>query len=171
MSMPSTNLRCHGCSFEGVMHHRPVRLEYTLPSGETVTGYRQIAWCSTCCNITEAEAFRNVESIYREIAEIEQRNRGIVKRLFGPSQDDATDLRLLQGQLRLAEARLSPPRCLLCEAPTVTPLHFNSSGTSEFRHSCGQRLFLVPQDSNAPRFSFRSQVIRLDAEGRKLPQQ
>ena len=37
------------------MQHRPITLEYRLPSGETVEGYRRFAWCATCCKITEAE--------------------------------------------------------------------------------------------------------------------
>ncbi len=167
MSMPSGYVRCHGCSFEGVMQRRPVTLEYTLPSGEVVEGYRRFGWCTTCGNITDAEDAIEAAPILNEIAAIEQRNRGFAKRLFGRSAEDAAELKALQAKLRLAQARRSPPRCLRCGEPTVLPLHFDSSGTANVTHSCGRRLFLVPEDSDAPRFMYRPEVIHLDAEGRR----
>jgi hypothetical protein len=166
MSMPNGYVRCHGCTFEGVMQRRPVTLEYVLPSGELVEGYRTFAWCSTCCNITDAEEAMDETSIRNEIAAIELRNRGLAKRIFGRSANDVAELNALRAKLRLAVARRSPPRCLRCGQPTVLSLEFDSSGTSNVTHSCGRRLFLVPEDPDATRFMFRPQVIRLDTEGR-----
>ena len=168
MSVSSGYVRCHGCSFEGVMQHRPITLEYRLPSGETVTGYRRFAWCATCKNITEAEDLIESNSIHAEIKAIEQRNRGIAKRLFGFSREDSAEIKSLQAKLRLAQARHSPPRCLRCGESEVKPLEFNSNGTSKFIHSCGQRLFLVPENPDVPRFMYRPEVIRLDADGRRI---
>ena len=168
MSMPGGYVRCHGCSFEGLMQHRPVTLEYRLPSGETIKGYRRFAWCTTCLNVTEAEEAIDAVPIRSQITAIQQRNRGIAKRLFGPSEQDSAELKSLNAKLRLAQVRRSPPRCLRCEEPTVMPLQFDSNSTSNVTHSCGRRLFLVPEDPDAPRFMFRPEVIRLDAEGLRL---
>lgn len=168
MSIPNGIVRCHGCSFEGVMQHRPIKLEYTLPSGEKVQGYRRFAWCSTCSCITNAETPIDAGLIRSEIAGIEQRNSSIFKRIFGPKEQDAAELKTLHAQLRLAQARRSPPRCLQCGESTVVPLEFDSNGISNITHSCGRRLFLVPEDPDAPRFMYRPQVIRLDADGRLL---
>ena len=154
MSIPSSYVRCHGCSFEGLMQHRPITLEYRLPSGETVEGYRRFAWCATCCKITEAEDAIESESIQAAIKVIEQRNRGIAKRLFGFSKEDVAELNSLQAKLRLAQARHSPPRCLRCGETVVTPLKFDANGTSNITHSCGLRLFLAPEDPDAPRLFF-----------------
>lgn len=168
MSMPNGYVRCHGCTFEGIKRHRPITLEYRLPSGETVEGYRCFAWCSTCNNITEAEEVIESGSIQAEIKRIEQRNRGIAKRLFGFSREDLAELKYLQAKLRLAQARHSPARCLRCGEFAVTPLKFDSNGTSNITHSCGRPLFLVPDEPDAPRFMFRPEVIRLDADGRRI---
>lgn len=168
MSMSNGYVRCHGCAFEGVMQRRPITLEYTLPSGETVAGYRRFAWCAKCNNITEAEDVIESGSIQAAIKAIEQRNRGITKRLFGFSREDSAELKSLQAKLRLAEARHSPPRCLRCGEAEVTPLKFDSNGTSNITHSCGRQLFLVSEDPDAPRFMFRPEVIQLDADGRRI---
>lgn len=168
MSIPNGIVRCHGCSFEGVMQLRPIKLEYMLPSGETVHRYRRFAWCSKCCCITNAETPIDAGLIRSKIADIEQRNSSIFKRILGPTEQDAAELKALHAQLRLAQARRSPPRCLQCGEPTVVPLEFDSNGTSNITHSCGRRLFLVPEDPDAPRFMYRPEVIRLDIEGRRL---
>lgn len=168
MSMPSGYVRCHGCNFEVVMQRRPITLEYLLPTGDTVEGYRRFAWCTTCCNITESEEPIEAAPIRSQIEAIKNRNRGIAKRLFGPSAQDASELKVLQAKLRLAQIRRSPPRCLRCGEAAVTPLEFESNGTSNVTHSCGRRLFLVPEDPDAPRFMFRPEVIQLDVEGRKI---
>ena len=114
MSVPSSYVRCHGCSYEGVIQWRPITLEYRLASGETVKGYRQFAWCTKCRNITDAEKAIEPANVQREIDSIHQRNRGFFKYLFGISKEDAAQLESLHAKLRLSQMRRSPPRCLRC---------------------------------------------------------
>ena len=65
--MSSGYVGCHGCDFEGVMQRRPITLEYVLPSGATVQGFRLFAWCSSCENVTEAEEVFDAALIQTEI--------------------------------------------------------------------------------------------------------
>ena len=171
MSVPNGYVRCHGCDFMGVMQRRPITLEYILPGGTVVEGYRVFAWCTSCEDITEAEAAFDAVSIQAEIDSLRRQRVGFISRLFGGGKaGDVQRQRLqrLQERLHLAQVRQSGPRCLICGKETVVPLGFDASGTSSFVHSCGRHLFQVPQDPEAPRFSFRPTVIRLDPEGLKL---
>lgn len=167
MSMPSGYVRCHGCDFEGVMQRRPITLEYALPSGAVVQGYRVFVWCSSCNNVTEAEESFDADAIQAEIDSCKRQQVGFFGRLFGNGQAEDVELKRLQGRLKLAQLRQSGARCLKCGGTTIIPLAFDDSGTSNVVHTCGHRLFLVPEDPDAPRFMFRPEVIRLDPEGRK----
>ena len=168
MSMPTGYVRCHGCDFEGIMQRRPVTLEYVLPSGAIVQGYRVFAWCSSCENVTEAEEAFDAGSIQTEIDALNRQRVGFFGRLFGGGKAEDFELKCLNEKLQLAQLRRSQPRCLRCGEPTVVPLTFDESGTSSVVHRCGRRLFVVPDDPDAPRFMFRPEVIRLDLEGRKI---
>lgn len=63
MSMSNIWVRCFGCDFEGVIQRRPITLEYVLPNGTIIEGYRVNAWCSSCNSITNAEEELDVASI------------------------------------------------------------------------------------------------------------
>lgn len=168
MSMPNGYVRCHGCDFMGVMQRRPIKLEYILPGGIVVEGYREFAWCTTCEDVTEAEVAFDAALIQAEIDSLKRQRVGFIGRLFGGGKAEDIQLQRLQGKLQLAQIRQSGPRCLICGETTVVPLDFDASGTSSLVHSCGRHLFQVPQDPEAPRFSFRPTVIRLDPEGLQL---
>lgn len=56
------------------MQHRPITLEYRLPSGETVEGYMGLCLVRHMRKITEAEDAIESESIQAAIKVIEQRN-------------------------------------------------------------------------------------------------
>lgn len=166
--MSSGYVRCHGCDFEGVMQRRPITLEYVLPSGATVQGFRLFAWCSSCENVTEAEEVFDAALIQTEIDSFNRQKVGFFGRLLGGGKAEDVELKALQGRLQLAQVRHSKPRCLRCGKPTVAPLTFDERGTSNIVHTCGHQLFVVPEDPDAPRFMFRPEVIRLDPEGRKI---
>lgn len=168
MSLPVGYVRCHGCDFEGVMHRGPITLEYVLPSGAVVQGYRVFAWCSSCENVTEAEKAFDAASIQTEIDSLNRQKVGFFSRLFGGGKAEYVELKRLKERLQLAQLRRSEPRCLRCGEPTAVPLTFDEDGTSRVVHTCGRRLFLAPLDLDAPRFMYRPQVIRLDPEGRKI---
>ncbi|ADE17038.1 hypothetical protein Nhal_4032 (plasmid) [Nitrosococcus halophilus Nc 4] len=168
MSMPSGYVRCHGCDFEGVMQRRPITLEYVLPGGAVVQGYRVFSWCSSCENVTEAEEAFDTDSIQAEIDSLRQQQVGFIGRLFGGGKAEDVEIKRLRGRLQLAQLRQSGPRCLRCGETTVVPLAFDESGTSSIVHTCGRRLFMVPEDPDAPRFMFRPEAIRLDPEGWKI---
>lgn len=168
MSMSSCYVRCHGCDFEGVMQRRPITLEYVLPSGAVVQGYRVFAWCSSCENVTDAEQAFDAASIQTEIDSLNQQKVGFLSRLFGGGKAEDANLKRLHEKLQLAQLRKSEPRCLSCGKPTVVYLTFDESRTSSIVHTCGRRLFLVPEDPDAPRFMYRPEVIRLDPEGREI---
>ena len=76
MSMSSGYVRCHGCDFEGVMQRRPITLEYVLPSGAVVQGYRAFAWCFSCENVTDAEEAIDAASIHTEMDFLNQQKVG-----------------------------------------------------------------------------------------------
>lgn len=168
MSMPSGYVRCHGCDFEGVMQRRPITLEYVLPSGAVVQGYRVFAWCSSCENVTDAEGAFDATSIQTEINSLNRQKVGFLGRLFGRGKAEDAELKLLHEKLQLAHLRQSEPRCLRCGEPTIVHLTFDESGTSSVVHTCGRRLFAVPEDPDAPRFMYKPEVIRLNPEGRKI---
>jgi hypothetical protein len=168
MSISSGYVRCHGCDYEGIMQRRPITLEYVLPSGAVVQGYRVFVWCSSCENVTEAEDAFDAALIQTEIDSRRRHQVGVFGRLFGGGKVEDVELKHLQDRLQLAQLRRSGSRCLRCGESTVVPLTFDESGTSNIVHTCGRRLFAVPEDPDAPRFMFRPEVIRLDPEGRKV---
>lgn len=169
MSMPSGYVRCHGCNFEGIMQRRPIAVEYVLPGGEVVRGYRRFAWCSSCENVTEAEEALDTASIRVEIDSLRPKQVGFFTRIFGGGDvSEPRELEHLQAKLRLAQLRKSCPRCLKCGGVDIVPLAFDAGGTSNVTHTCGRCLFAVPDDPDAPRFTFKPEVIRVDPEGRRL---
>lgn len=168
MSMPMGYVRCHGCDFEGLMQRHPITLEYVLPTGAVVQGYREVAWCYSCEDVTDAEAAFDAASIQNEIDSFKRRKVSFFGRIFGGGKAEDVELKRLTERLQLAQLRQSAPRCLNCGEPTVVPLAFDESGTSNVVHTCGRRLFVVPEDPDAPRFMFRPEVVRLDSEGRKI---
>lgn len=168
MSMQSGYVRCHGCDFEGVMQRRPIILEYTLPSGAVVQGYRVFAWCTSCEKVTDAEEPLSALAVQAEINALTRQQSGFLGRLLGGGKVDEVELRQLREKLQLAQLRKTGPRCLKCGKPTIIPLEFGENGTSNVVHTCGRRLFAVPDDPDAPRFSYRPEVIHLDSEGRKI---
>lgn len=168
MSMSNGYVRCHGCDFEGVMQRRSITLEYELPSGAVVKGYRVFAWCYSCEDVTDAEAAFDATSIQTKIDSLNQQKVGFLGRLFGGGKAEDTELKILHEKLQLAHLRQSEPRCLRCGEPTIVCLTFDESGTSSVVHTCGSRLFEVPKDPDAPRFMYKPEVIRLDPEGRKI---
>lgn len=168
MSMSNSHVRCHGCNFEAVIARRAVTLLYLLSDGRTVEGRRQLAWCDSCANVTDAEEAIDTEAIRVSLEIAEKRRGSLLRRLFGRSADDAAELESLRSKVFLARHRNSPPRCLRCGDATVRPLRFDIGGSSEIVHACGGKLYLVPEDPDAPRFMYKPQVIRLDSEGRKI---
>jgi hypothetical protein len=175
MSVQSGHVRCYGCDFEGVMQHRPVTLRYRLPTGETVDSHRAFAWCTDCAGIRNVEAQLDARVIRRDIDERQPKRhsfggllRKAVDRALGGQSDDG---QALQSLLRLAQLRRTPPRCLTCGGTSVTYLDFDDEGTSSnFVHSCGSWLYRIPANSDAPRFSYRPEIVFLDVDGHRLPQ-
>ncbi len=174
MSMPSGFVKCHGCDFEGVMQRRPITLQYHLPNGQIVEGYRRFAWCSSCGNVTEAEEVLELASIQAEIDSANSSRQGfftrILDKVLGGGDTGRRERNRLTAKLMLAQMRRSPPRCLRCGGATVHMLAFDGNGTSNIVHSCGSRLYAVPEDPDAPRFFYKSEVIALDPEGHRLDQ-
>jgi hypothetical protein len=52
-----------------------------------------------------------------------------------------------------------------CGSFDIEELRFSNSVSEPFRHSCGEHLFIVPTDPDAPWFAFNDEKIELDAEG------
>lgn len=168
MSTAGSCVRCHGCDFEGFMPRRPIVLEYKLPSGVRVEGHYAFAWCTSCDKITEAEEKLDVPAIQAELQALTPTKSGIFGRLLSGSKADQSEIAQLQGKLKLAQIRQSPPRCLRCGKPTAVPIKFDQDGNSDVVHTCGRRLYMAPDDPDAPRFMYRTEVIPLDSEGRKI---
>ena len=174
MSAQATHIRCRGCDFRGVISYRGITLRYHLPSGDTVTGYRDRGWCHNCETNRDIERQMDVGEIEDKLQELEQRKpRGLFANIFGRgSQQRESDLekaKNLQAALYLAKNRKSPPRCLNCGSDRTVPLEFGSNDLSlSFIHYCGERLYTLPTDENAPRISRRPLELDLDPEGNQL---
>lgn len=177
MYLPSSNVRCHGCNYQGIMQPRSVKLRYTLPSGDTVDSHRVFGWCETCDGIRDIEGKLDADGIRRDISERRMKTTalgGIFKRavnrvLGGRTDDMQAELHHLECLLRLAQLRCSPPRCLTCGGTLVTQLKFDDEGiSSNYLHTCGGRLYRVPLDPDAPRFSYHPEIVLLDIEGWRM---
>ncbi len=174
MSAQATHIRCRGCDFNGVISYRGMTLRYHLPSGDTVTGYRDRGWCHDCETIRDIERPLDVGEIEDQLRELQQRRpRGLFANIFGSgSQQRESDLEAtknLQAALYFAKNRKSSPRCLDCGSDRTLPLKFGSNGLSlSFIHYCGERLYTLPTDENAPRISRRPLEVDLDPEGNLL---
>lgn len=176
MSMSDHNINCTGCDYGGVIEESPIRLDYVLPDGEIVHGYRDFAWCYSCDDIADMEELPDAGSLREQIHRLEvQRNtsRTFFGKLFNKA--DKTDEGLeegrnLQAKLRLVELRHSGPRCLQCGETTVVPLRFSADGLSNVVHRCGGRIFKVnvADDPYAPTTCYGLRVIKLDPDGRKI---
>lgn len=176
MSVPSGKIRCHGCDYEGVVQHRPVTLQYHLPDGTSVQGYREFGWCNICDGIRDIEAKLDPNALQSELQALAPQRgiSGIFKSavdraLGGGAETRIEDRERLKGLLRVAQTRSSPQRCLNCGSTSVRRLVFDNDGNCpNFQHHCGGHLYRLPGDPNAPRFSYRPEVIPLDANGNRL---
>jgi hypothetical protein len=174
VSTQATDIRCRGCDFKGVISYREITLRYHFPSGNTVTSYRDRGWCHSCETNRDIERPLDLGEIEDKIQEFQQQKpRGLFASIFGlGSQKRESDLEVaknLQAVLHLAKNRKSPPRCLNCGSDRTLPLEFGSNGLSlSFIHYCGERLFTLPPDENAPRISRRPLELDLDSEGNLL---
>ena len=168
--MSSIYVRCSGCDFSGIIQRRPINLEYVLPSGSLVAGYRVNAWCTSCENITDAEVVFDAIQIQAEIDSLRRQQGGLFRRFLDPEKTKALDSQLqrLSEKLQLSKIRQSRPRCLRCQEITISPVNFDENGISSVVHECGRKLYKVSDDPNAPRFMYKPVTIRLDPEGRRL---
>ena len=176
MSIPTGNVCCHGCAFEGVIQRRSITLRYELSAGEFIDNFRVVGWCMSCNGIRDMEAPFNVSMLQTEIArrKSQESNLGsffkrVISRLSGGDTDEAaTDLDRLESLLQVAKSRRSTARCLSCSEPDAIELRFDEKdNTSNFVHTCGSRLYKVPEYPDGLRFSYRPKVILLDKEGRR----
>jgi hypothetical protein len=176
MSVPSGKIRCHGCNYEGVVQHRPVTLQYALPDGASVQGYREFGWCNICDGIRDIESKLDQKVLQAELQALTPQRglggilRSAMDRALGGGTDDRTkDRDRLNGLLRVAQNRSAPQRCLNCGSTSVLRLAFDDEGNCPtFQHHCGGHLYRLPGDPNAPRFSYRPEVIPLDLNGNRL---
>lgn len=170
MSIPNQFLRCTSCTFEAVVRRRPVTIVYELADGSSVKSGRLYGWCAECQGVRDIESRLEVE-ILRQQLEVDTKRRAGLKsrvarfgnRLFGGKDSEGVEFEQMILRLRLAESRKSPPRCLTCGSTSVHQL-----GTVVLPHSCGGELKLHEADDDSPRFSYRPEVIRLNAEGYRV---
>lgn len=176
MSVPAGKVRCHGCDYEGVVQHRPITLQYALPDGKSVQGYREFGWCSVCDEIRDIEAKLDTTALNAQLQALAPQRglggmfKGAVDRaLGGGSEARLEDRERLQGLLRVAQTRKSPQRCLNCGSTSVLRLAFDDTGNCQnFQHCCGGHLYRLPTDPDAPRFSYKPEIIPLDVDGNRL---
>ncbi len=168
MSVPNLYVRCHGCNFVGIIELSSTTLEYILPGGSIVKGYCVDAWCTSCEDVTVAEEAFNSSLIQTEIDTLNRQKVDTLAHTLRNGKIDEDELQLLRDRLQLAKLRSSEPNCLRCGNPTVVPLDFDVNRTSSIVHTCGSRLFLVPENPDALQIFWNSEVIRLDPEGRKI---
>lgn len=167
----STQIRCQGCSFKGILLHRPIVLVYALPDGGGVTTYREHSWCSYCNTVVDSEPLLDDSKIRKKIEKLRPTsalNRLMMWFLPNRRRHVAKEINLLHSLLQIAVLRKSVQRCLKCGNDTATTLEFNASGVSvSHTHMCGGRLFALVQEDFGVRVSYRVETISLDADGRR----
>lgn len=166
MSLPLEQVRCSGCSYEGFIVRRGVTLQYLMPDGRVVKGFRQYVWCSDCDSVQEAESLFNLSEIEADLAKIRAQSGSlwhVLKRMVGMTHTgvefERDELLVKRDFLKL---RQSAPRCLNCAGVRLTAL------SDEPIHRCGARIYLLAAEEVGLRMSYAHSVVALDIEGRRL---
>jgi hypothetical protein len=177
MSFPGLNVHCTGCDFEAHIAHRSIVLRYHLADGRTADHHRTFGWCACCATLRDIEAKFDTEALQREMETVQSQRQGwftrVLDRALGGDGNRASQEQLskLQTLLHIASSRRSPPRCLVCGSIETAEVRLGNGGPSQdFVHLCGGRFYALPEDPDAPRFHFASQIIALDVEGQPLAQ-
>ena len=105
-------------------------------------------------------------SIQSQIAELPSRASSgllvkLVDKILGGGSETDPERERLESRLVLARMRKSPPRCLRCGGVQIQDV-------VKTTHSWRGRLYVLPDDAEAPRFSCKPQLIALDVEGYRL---
>jgi hypothetical protein len=170
------HVRCHGCDYRGVLARRAISIEYHLEDDSILQTARSIGWCDLCNAVCDIEPEFDVEALQSQLDRLVSERRRIgahvqiaMDRFLGRTSDLEGRFSEVRRHLALARERRSPPRCLACESSSVAEIRFDEQGTSsDFVHTCGSHLYLVPEDPDAPRFFYRPEVVALDSDGRRL---
>lgn len=174
MSMAAGRIGCTGCDFNGFLQHRPVTVVYCFADGTEVNSHREFAWCKACDGIRDVEACSMaVEPLEAELTEVRaltERGSHRIKQWFtgllGHKDQELEDkMAALEGQIRLTRRKGNRSRCLRCGSEDTQALF-------DFAHACGGHLRPAPSDpdpaSGGIRFSYRTETIYLDEDGRLI---
>lgn len=169
--MANRKITCTGCDYVSMIRPRRITLNYYLPEGGVVKGYRRVAWCNSCSDITDAEALFDVAEIKAELGRIEAERPNffvrLVDRALGGGDRSREERAEYEAQLQFLKLRKSGPRCLECCGTQIQPLNVEESGTL---HTCGGRLIVEDADQDTPRMTYRPEVVSMDVEGNRLRQ-
>jgi hypothetical protein len=181
MSAPITVYRCFGCDFSTRVRHQSIALHYLMPNAESFVTHRSLGWCSECHDMRDVEPNFDLRKLQQRLEALNQeireatRPRGIFRFLAQkrPIPDYLEkSQRQLEGMLRISQARTVGSKCLTCGTASVTHLEQqDEEATSNIVHSCGSNLYRVPNEPDAPRFSFRPKVMVLSCSGNIINQE
>ncbi len=166
MSMTNGIVLCTGCDYLERVVHRPITLIYQLPDGSIFTTSRNFGWCNSCCAVRDNESEFDFQINNPNIHQLTEKTKGffyffrnLVNRVLGGNSGEFDELKNLRVALRIASGRKSHSRCLNCGQDDVKSL-------GQIVHHCGGSLYFGKGDPDAPRFSYKPEVIFLDMEGR-----
>ena len=170
MSMVWGQISCTGCDFVGYLQYRPVTVIYRFADGTEVKAYREMAWCMTCDGIRDVEDRpSSIASLEAELAQLRDltASRGYrFKRWFseltgGQASEEEKKMTVIKGRIKLSLRQGSRRRCLRCGSEDTHPL-------MGFVHHCGGTFRPEPIDLEAPRFTYREEMIYLNEDGRVI---
>lgn len=169
MSIDSVSIVCSNCNFKVVNTRQPKLLIYEI-NGKAFEVGRKYGWCTQCENISDIEPEFNVSDIKNNI-EILKHDLALKKtffsKLFNKTKytEVETEISQLEIQLKIAQSRFSPQRCLSCGCDKVKEIS-NFEGKI-LKHNCGGFLSVAPVSENdSPvRFMYKLEKIYLNKEG------
>lgn len=186
MSLPSKQIRCRACAFEGHLVPQSIELRYWLPTGVIFKTHARSVWCPHCDAITRAEDKLDEKTLHAELEKLEKADRqrngfwSLFKFTGKAQNDDAattpwrspslkeqiTDIKI---KLQWVYLRKAAPKCLTCGNTGVVSLAFGKHERCIAMHKCGGDLYMVEQDPHSQTwFHHRDDVIDLDIEGNRV---
>ncbi len=173
MSLPNTNVCCTDCTKVSIWRTGQVHtVTYQLPHGRTYQARAHKGWCYDCDNLRPIEPVFDRQALMSEIKVLAPTIQGssykalsfvsAIVRQKPYKEDTLVELESLVAALEVATLRSSSARhCLNCGSENTVPF------ADGLTHACGGKLYIAPDDTDAPRFSYAPLTTHVDFDGQK----